>query len=354
MHPNPRRVLPVILVLLILGAAAWYFFGRSASADTGVIAASGTIEATEINISPELGGRVKVVHVNEGDVVKAGDRLIEFDTSLLEAQRAQAEAVLKATLAAAQAAQAAQVAAQANFDLLAAGPSAEQLAVAQTVVDKAQVAVDAAREAYDGLSEAARDTTQGQTLKTQLDTAIATLDNALAQYELAEAGARPQQMEAAQAQVDATQAQLEAARAQAEAAQAALSVLDVQLGKLTLKAPADGVVLARSIEPGEMAVPGATLLVIADLGRLTLTVYVPEDRYGNVGLGQTAAITVDSFAGQSFEGTVTYIADRAEFTPRNVQTAEGRRTTVFAVRLSLDNPEGRLKPGMPADVVFNP
>jgi HlyD family secretion protein len=81
---------------------------------------------------------------------------------------------------------------------------------------------------------------------------------------------------------------------------------------------------------------------------------VPEDRYGQIALGQFAVVQVDSWPGQAFVATVTHIADRAEFTPRNVQTAEGRRTTVFAVDLALDNPEGRLKPGMPADVTFGP
>ena len=96
--------------------------------------------------------------------------------------------------------------------------------------------------------------------------------------------------------------------------------------------------------------PGAALLELADLEHLTLTVYVPEDRYGQVALGEQVTVTVDSFPGQAFRGTVSRIADQAEFTPRNVQTVEGRTTTVFAVDLALDPSDGRLKPGMPADV----
>ncbi|MBF8283469.1 MAG: hypothetical protein HW378_2384, partial [Anaerolineales bacterium] len=134
--------------------------------------------------------------------------------------------------------------------------------------------------------------------------------------------------------------------------QAALDTLDVQIGKLKLIAPADGVVLSRAIEPGEFASPGATLLVIGELSDLTITVYVPEDRYGEIALGGTAQVSVDSSPGEKFTATVTHIADQAEFTPRNVQTAEGRKTTVFAVRLSVNNADGKLKPGMPADVKF--
>jgi multidrug efflux pump subunit AcrA (membrane-fusion protein) len=117
-----------------------------------------------------------------------------------------------------------------------------------------------------------------------------------------------------------------------------------------ITAPIDGLVLERLIEPGEIAAPGGTLLVVADLNVLTLAIYVPEDRYGQFALGQTYPVTVDSFPGQTFSGTVSHIADHAEFTPRNVQTKEGRKSTVFAIKLALAPSNGKLKPGMPADV----
>jgi membrane fusion protein YbhG len=106
------------------------------------------------------------------------------------------------------------------------------------------------------------------------------------------------------------------------------------------------------VEPDEMLSPGAAAFVIGQLDTLELVVYLPEDRYGQVKLGQTAQVHVDSYPDVAFTGTVIHIADQAEFTPRNVQTMEGRRTMVFAVKLSLPNAEGRLKPGMPADVTF--
>ena len=135
-------------------------------------------------------------------------------------------------------------------------------------------------------------------------------------------------------------------------AQAALDLIDVQLGKLVITAPVDGVILARNIEPGEVVLSGATALTLGQLDQLIITVYIPENRYGEIKLGDQASVSADSFPGQVFNATVTRIADQAEFTPRNVQTAEGRQTTVFAVELSVDNPSGLLKPGMPADVTF--
>lgn len=354
MHPNPRRVIPLVLLVIAGGAAAWWYFGggNAAAADNSSLTASGTIEAWEIRISPELGGRVQTVAVAEGDRVDAGATLVTLDAAVLTAQRAQAEAALKAAQAAAEAAAGARDAALANLALLQAGPSAEQLAVAQTMVDRAQIAVDALQETYADLTEVARETANGKNIKQQLDTAIATLANAQAQYDLTRAGARAEQIEAAQAQARAAEAQARAAQAQVESAQAALNLLDVQLSKLTLVAPTGGVVLSRAIEPGEFAAPGATLLVLGDLDSLTITVYVPEDRYGRIRLGQAAQVTVDSFPGETFPATVAHIADRAEFTPRNVQTAEGRKSTVFAIRLAIENSGEKLKPGMPADVDF--
>ncbi len=123
-------------------------------------------------------------------------------------------------------------------------------------------------------------------------------------------------------------------------------------GKEMIHSPIDGVVLVRSYEPGEIAAPGAPLVTVADLDDLTLTVYVTEDRYGQLALGQQVPVTVDSFPGEEFSATITQIADQAEFTPRNVQTTDSRKTTVFAVKLALPPVGGKLKPGMPADVHF--
>jgi multidrug resistance efflux pump len=114
----------------------------------------------------------------------------------------------------------------------------------------------------------------------------------------------------------------------------------------------DGVVLTRSIQPGEVIQVGMTAMTIAKLDKLKVTVYISEDRYGEVKLGDIASLSVDSFPGEAFSASVTRIADQAEYTPRNVQTKEERQTTVYAIELSVENPDGKLKPGMPVDVTF--
>jgi HlyD family secretion protein len=119
-----------------------------------------------------------------------------------------------------------------------------------------------------------------------------------------------------------------------------------------ITSPINGTVLERLVEPNEFAAPGSTVMVVASLDTLTLTIYVPENLYGQFFLGQTYPVTVDSFPGQSFNGTVSFISNQAEFTPRNVQTTDSRQTTVYAIKLNLDPSGGMLKPGMPADVHF--
>jgi multidrug resistance efflux pump len=332
-------MLPILLLALAIGLGYWLITQQS-TANDGTVRASGAIEAQIYDISAELGGRVIEVSAQEGQSAQAGQVLVALDATLLKAQSAQAQAV--ATAAAAQA-----QAAAANLAQLQASPTSAQLKVAQTLVDKAQLAVDALQSNYDDLPTAAQDSATGKQLAQQIDQAQASLANAQAQYDLLAAGATDEQLQAAQAQVDA-------ATAQAAAAQAALGVLEVQIAKLQVTTPIDGTVLQVVTKPGAIAVPGASLVQIADLNQLELTVYVPEDVYGQIRLGQTAQVSVDSFAGQTFTASVVQIADQAEFTPRNVQTGEGRKSTVFAVKLKLENPDGKLKPGMPADVTFLP
>jgi len=173
---------------------------------------------------------------------------------------------------------------------------------------------------------------------------------------IAAARVAPQQAQAAVAQAEVgvvqAQARLDQARSQQAQAQAELDLMDVQIKKLTVYAPVDGVVVTRSIEPGEVVQAGSVALSLGQLDRMTITVYLPEDRYGAIRLGMKARVAVDSFPGKVFAAQVERIADQAEYTPRNVQTEDGRRTTVFAIELSVENPAGQLKPGMPADVTF--
>ncbi|RPH60515.1 MAG: HlyD family efflux transporter periplasmic adaptor subunit [Chloroflexi bacterium] len=222
---------------------------------------------------------------------------------------------------------------------------------AQALYDDAESALEDAQEAYDEVL----------TTDEAADVFEARADVTVAQerYYVAQDYLRALQTGSESLQVIAAQKTLEQAKAAANQAQLAVSqaeanlaLIDAQISKLTVTAPLDGVVLSRNVEPGEVVNPGSIVLTLAKLTDLTLTVYVPEDRYGEISLGQAVDVTVDSFPAEVFKATVTHISDQAEFTPRNVQTVEGRKTTVFAIKLRLEDPEGKLKPGMPADVTF--
>jgi len=150
----------------------------------------------------------------------------------------------------------------------------------------------------------------------------------------------------------ATVEEIEVARQAVEQARASRAALQVQQAKARVDAPLDGLVTQVVIRLGEVALPGAPLMEIADLREVTLKVYVSTPDLDRVRLGQPVQVTVDSFPDRIFEGRVTRIADQAEFTPKTVQTKEERVNSVFAVEISLANPDRALKPGMPADATF--
>jgi HlyD family secretion protein len=150
----------------------------------------------------------------------------------------------------------------------------------------------------------------------------------------------------------AANAALEQAHAAVEQANAQLALIDTQIARLTVTAPAEGIIVLVAARPGEVVTAGARVISLTLPESLTVTVYVPEEQIGDIRLDQQAALSVDSFPSQVFYARVIQIADQAEFTPRNTSTTEGRKTTVFAVKLAIENPSNLLKAGMPADLTF--
>ncbi|GMR09499.1 MAG: hypothetical protein BMS9Abin28_0318 [Anaerolineae bacterium] len=460
------------LPLLILFASAVTACGALSNDADDDLTASGVVEATEVTLSPAIGGRVAQVLVSEGDAVAAGDVLLRMEGEMLEAQRLQAQVAVEAAEAALETARAGQVAAAAAADLatamleaaeiqaqmtlaaarlldqpirelawdrelptefsvppwyfevseqieaatneVALAESAEQseresfentlgsaeiraaeerLSEAQAsflvvdqlrdrridaeertwvrdylddLYDAAKAELESAAEASDSLlsEEASDDLLEARARLTVAQQRSATardeLDRLLTgehSYEVQLASVRVRQAEAQLRQTEAAIAQSEAQLRQAERAvdqaRAALTLIELQMEDLAVEAPVAGVVMSRAVEPGELLQPGMVALTLGQLDDLRVTVFLPEDRYGQVSLGDTALVTVDSYPDEAFEAVVTRIADRAEFTPRTVQTEEDRRSTVYAIVLRVEDPSGMLKPGMPADVVFD-
>ena len=222
---------------------------------------------------------------------------------------------------------------------------------AQTLYDAAVTALEEAQSAYDveAETEVGSEILAAKIELVLADERLQAAQTRLFSLQTGENSLKVQATRAALAQAQATLAQAEQS---ANQTQANLDLLEVQLSKLAVTAPMDGIVLTRSIEPGEVLSPASPALTLGVLDPLTITVYVPEAEIGLLAIGQTASLVVDSFPGEIFQANIIHIADQAEFTPRNVQTTESRKTTVFAVKLQLQNPDGILKPGMPADVSF--
>lgn len=238
------------------------------------------------------------------------------------------------------------------LDLTSGGSDSQSLRdEAQIIFDDAKIALEDAQKEYDD-ELTTEDATDVLEARARIVVAQEIYDTAVDNLRALQTGADSQSVITAGKVLDQAKAALDQAAANIKTAEASLALLDAQMKKLTVYAPMDGIVLARNVEVGEFVQPGATTFSVADLDGLTITVYVPEDQYGNISLGQEATVTVDSFAGETFEAVVIHIADQAEFTPRNVQTADGRSSTVYAIKLKVTNREGKLKIGMPADVVF--
>lgn len=222
---------------------------------------------------------------------------------------------------------------------------------AQSDFDSAQSELTAAQTAYDKMlkSDAA-----DSVLKARARVAVAQARYETAQDSLAalQTGENSLQVSVAAAGVNQAQAAVDQAKANVDQANAALALSQLQLEKTTVTAPIAGTVLARNVEVGDLVAAGGVVMTIAQLDSLNLTVYIPEDQYGQISIGQKAEITVDSFPGKTFIGSVVWIADEAEYTPRNVQTTDGRTSTVYAVKIAVPNTDMTLKPGMPADVTF--
>lgn len=536
MKPHIRIIAPIAVAALAIGGGAWWWTnGANATERPGDVRLSGTIEAEQVLVTAEINGRVRQLLVDEGQEVKAGQGLVQLDTALLEAQKAQADAAVAV--------------AEANLDLVKAGAREEELLAAEAQVNQAQSTRDGAAAAYENAkrilanpqelnaqvaqAQAARDQARAQLAlvtagargedisvaqaqlaqsqtnlqstrdrlslaKTQADTQVNQAGLALQQAQAAyataksnwnyvqETGKNPvqpetvnaqgkkvpnkvtdaqreqyyaalvqteaamhqaeqavaqaqanaetarqaeitgiqgaeQQVTASQASVDklqsgATKEQIQAAQVALASAQRTLSVavatrdnpqqlqmaadnaksqldtadarlaeaqaryqslqsgarreqiaaaeaqvaqarastqqIAVQLSKATLAAPRAGIVLSRPIHEGEQATPGTALLTIGTLDTVRLTVYVAETDLGQVRQGQKVNVSVDSFPDRTFTGTITFIGQQAEFTPRNVQTQAERVTTVFPVRVELPNQDHALKPGMPADAMI--
>jgi HlyD family secretion protein len=312
--------------------------GCGANGQAAIPRASGYVEATEVRVASKVPGRVERVEAREGARVAEGDRLAQVFTTDVDfaIQRARAE----------------RAHAVAQLKLLQAGARPEDLDQAQAQL----AAAEAERRAGEAELEAARaDEARFRQLIERKAGATKQLDDAITRRQLAEArvraaGDRAAAAQAARARVaaGARPEEVEAARARVAAVDAEIAALERDRAEAAITSPLAGVVTARLVEPGELVAAGTPVAVVVDLDRAWVNAYIEEPLIPRLRLDQPMTVVTD--AGDRLEGRVSFIAPRAEFTPRNVQTSAERARLVYRVKVSVDNREGVLKPGMPVEV----
>lgn len=291
--------------------------------DPTLIVASGHVEATDVRVGTKVPGRLEAVSFEEGDAVKAGQELARIDAVDLRlalgqarAERGQAAAELRLRLAGARKEDIAELRNQARA-------VEADLDTAQRDLDRFQALLDRGSG-----TEKARDDARGR--RDVLAARLAASKEALARLE---AGFRQEEKDAARARLDAVEARI--------------AQLEQQVRDATIASPTDGIVTEKVAERGELLPAGAPVCVVTDLAHAWLTAYVGEPDLGRIRLGQETEVVTDD--GQSRKGRITFVASKAEFTPRNVQTRDERVKLVYKVKVGLDNQDGLFKPGMPAE-----
>jgi HlyD family secretion protein len=326
--------------LLLAVSAAGLSIACSEAPPANALTASGNVEATEVQLAAEVGGRIVELRVAEGDRVNAGDVIATLDTKDAELQIARARAD--------------RAAAAAQLHLFEAGARAEdvrqaeaQVAAAASEIAAIDVEIASAQIDLDRF-EALLTANAGS--QKQRDDAKARVDLARERKRSAEERVRVARATLERVRAGARKEELEGARARVATVDAQLAVLEKSVRDAQVVAPAAGIVTQKLVEAGELLPPRTPLVVVTDLDHAWANVFVPEPAVPRLVLGQPATIRTD--AGTSVPGKVTFISPRAEFTPRNVQTADERSKLVYRVKVSVDNTAGTLKQGMPVDADF--
>jgi HlyD family secretion protein len=368
----------VILAMIALACVvtfAW-FETRSRNEDEP-IRVSGNIEVTDAELSFKIPGRVETRLVDEGQTVTKGQTMALLDSRELSQEVSRNKAEVEAARAALSKleagsrpqeiaeARAAASQAQARLQELENGSRPQEIAAAQAAYQSARV--DAKRLAddlgrYDGLyKKQLVSTQQYEAARTASEMADARARQAKEQLDLLKEGPRKEVIAQARdayaqaeqrytlAKIGPRKEDIDQARARLGQARESLALAETRLGYATLISPLSGMVLSKSIEPGEYVSPGTPIVTVADLVNVWVRGYVNETDLGRVKLGQAVRVTADTYPGKVYDGRISFISSQAEFTPKSVQTEKVRVKLVYRIKVDIKNPNMELKPGMPVD-----
>jgi HlyD family secretion protein len=321
-----KKIAAVILVAL-LSAGAYWGYGRYGIADDSSLQASGTIEAEQVELCARLPGVLQKLSIKSGDSVKK-NQLVALITrnDLIAQQQRDALGVTKA---------------EAQLADLNSGAREQEIKDAEINLNTAQTNYELAQRDYDRIKELYRQEAVSLADYEKAETAWKQgknlVDAAGSRLSLLKSGSRPEQIKSARAELDRSKAILKASEALLE--------------DTKILSPIDGTVLNKNFEPGEYLQAGASVATVANLSDMWIKVYVSTDDLPKIKLGQKVTFTV-SGSSAVYGGIIEEIADQGEFTPKSIQTKKERTNIVYAAKIRIDNQNGILKPGMPADVVF--
>ena len=306
-----------ILLLLIAGCGN--------TDNNTFIEGTGTIESTNVIVSSRNAGEINSILFTEGERVNAGDTILIIDHEALEYQLDQALA--------------GEQIAQAQLDLMLKGARSEDIKQAEEMMKQSEVNFNSAKkdfERYKQLWESKSiSKKQFEDITAKYDVALAQYNAAKENYQKVKKIFRPEEIEQAKGNL--------------KKAKASVDLLKKSIRDSYVISPLSGFIVKKFVEVGETVTPMSSLFKVSNLSTVDLVIYVSEVELGKVKLGQKAEVSIDTYPDRKYEGKVTYISPEAEFTPKNVQTKDERTKLVFAVKITVDNKNFDLKPGMPAD-----
>ncbi len=324
-----KKLLPLLVLLLAAGLGWFVWQSRHPQTDDGLLRLYGNIDIREVKLAFNGSERIDAILVQEGAKVSKGQLLARLDRRLLEAQLREAEAALEAQRQA--------------VKKLESGSRPEEIKQAEAELAAARARAKAARDSYRRLAKLAEK-------KLASPEAV---EQARSQADAADAQVRAVQQTLALLKAGPRQEDIAAAKAQLAAREAALARVQRQLDNTELRAPADGIIRNRILEPGDMAFPQTPVLTLALVDPVWARAYLPEPALGKVKPGMAATIYSDSYPGKGYPGWVGYVASTAEFTPKSVQTEDLRTRLVYSMRVYACNPEQELRLGMPVTVTID-
>lgn len=330
-----KRIIILFFISLLLVVSILVYFGQR-KAKLKELYYSGTIEATQAELAFQVGGRVVNVLVDEGHSVEKDQILAELDLSEYRTRYEEAKANLgRATKNLRQL--------KTMLEIYQKTLPAEVERAKASVLSAKDIMEEARKnkQRYDKLFR------EGVVSEREWDTVTLNYDTARAR--LSENEAILKQAQSNLKKIEATEKEIEAARAQVQAAKAVLELAEIQLNYTKLRAPFNGIITSRSVEPGEVVSPGREVFTLSDLSTVDLKIFVDETEIGKVKPGQNVEVRVDTFPNKIYMGKVSFISPEGEFTPKIIQTHKERVKLVYLVKVTISNPNLELKSGMPAD-----